>query len=258
MLVSGALALILSDVIGWRNTYLIMASLVGIGIVTTIASPEPQITASAPKTLQEAIVGPLREFLSRPAAFSFLLLMVLYKLGDAYAGTLTTTFLIRGVGFTPTDVGTINKGMGLAASLIGAAIGGALMVRLGLFRSLLAFGILQAVSNLSFAVLAWAGKSYPVMVFAIAFENLSGGMGTAAFVSLLMALCNHRYSATQFALLSSLAALGRVFISPTSGYVVELTGWATFFILTTVTALPGLWLLWVLREETDSLEKTAQ
>ncbi len=258
MLVSGALALILSDVIGWRNTYLIMASLVGIGILTTLAGPEPVFTASAPKTLQEAIVGPLREFLSRPAAVSFLLLMVLYKMGDAYAGTLTTTFLIRGVGFTPTDVGTINKGMGLAASLIGAAAGGALMVKLGLFRSLLAFGILQAVSNLSFALLAWTGKSYPVMIFAIAFENLSGGMGTAAFVSLLMALCNHRYSATQFALLSSLAALGRVFISPTSGYVVELTGWITFFILTTVTALPGLWLLWVLRRETDSLENRSQ
>jgi PAT family beta-lactamase induction signal transducer AmpG len=101
--------------------------------------------------------------------------------------------------------------------------------------------------------LAWAGKSYPMMIFAVAFENLAGGMGTSAFVAFLMGLCNHRYSATQFALLSSLAVLGRVFISPSSGYIVELAGWGNFFFITALTALPGLWLLWWLREQiTDS------
>jgi PAT family beta-lactamase induction signal transducer AmpG len=123
------------------------------------------------------------------------------------------------------------------------------MVRLGLFRSLLYFGVLQAVSNLSFMILALMGKSYPMMIFAVAFENLTGGMGTAAFVAFLMGLCDHRFSATQFALLSSLAVLGRVFISPTSGYVVESVGWANFFFLTTLTALPGLALLWWLRAD---------
>jgi len=121
------------------------------------------------------------------------------------------------------------------------------MVRLKLFRSLLIFGILQAVSNLSFMALAWIGKSYGMLVFAVAFENLTGGMGTSAFVSLLMAMCNHRYTATQYALLSSLAALGRIFISPTSGYLVESIGWASFFFITFLTALPGLGLLWRLR-----------
>jgi PAT family beta-lactamase induction signal transducer AmpG len=123
------------------------------------------------------------------------------------------------------------------------------MVRLGLYRSLLYFGVLQLVSLLSFTVLAWIGKSYGVMAFAVSFENLASGMGTAAFMAFLMSLCNKRYTATQYALLSSLAALGRLAIAPTSGYVVESIGWANFFLLTSVTALPGLLLLWRLRPD---------
>ncbi len=244
MLVSGALALILSERIGWRNTYLLMASLMAVGVATTVFGPEPEIRVTPPKSLQEAVVGPLREFFSRRAAGAMLLLIVLYKLGDAYAGTLTTAFLIRGVGFSPTEVGTINKGLGLVSLIVGAMVGGTLMVRLGLYRSLMIFGIFQAVSNLSFMVLSWLGKSYAMLVATVAFENVCGGMGTAAFVALLMALCDHRYTATQYALLSSLAALGRIFVAPTSGYVVESVGWAVFFFLTAVTALPGLWMLW--------------
>jgi PAT family beta-lactamase induction signal transducer AmpG len=244
MLVSGAVALILSEQIGWRNTYLLMASLMFVGIATTIFGPEPEIRVTPPKSLQEAVTGPLREFFSRRAAGALLLLIVLYKLGDAYAGTLTTAFLIRGVGFSPTEVGTINKGLGLVSLILGAMAGGTLMVRLGLYRSLMFFGILQAVSNLSFMFLSWLGKSYAMLLFTVAFENLCGGMGTAAFVALLMALCDHRYTATQYALLSSLAALGRIFVAPSSGYVVESVGWALFFLLTAVTALPGLWMLW--------------
>jgi MFS transporter, PAT family, beta-lactamase induction signal transducer AmpG len=249
MLVSGAGALILSDRIGWRNTYLLISCVMAIGMVGSLFGPEPDIQVKPPKSLREAVWGPLKDFFSRHGAVTILLFIVLYKLGDAYAGTLTTAFLIRGAGFSPTDVGTVNKGLGLISLIIGATIGGSLMVRLGLFKSLLYFGTLQAVSNLSFMVLAWAGKSYPMMIFAVAFENLAGGMGTSAFVAFLMGLCDHRYSATQFALLSSLAVLGRVFISPTSGYVVESLGWANFFFLTTLTALPGLALLWWLRKD---------
>jgi PAT family beta-lactamase induction signal transducer AmpG len=252
MLVSGALALILSDQIGWRATYLFMAALVLVGMSGVLLAAEPAV-AGAPRSLREAIQGPLRDFFGRKGAVSLLLLIVLFKLGDAYAGTLTTAFLIRGVGFTPTEVGTVNKGLGLISVIVGAGIGGSLMVKLGLFRSLVVFGILQAVSNLSFSGLALAGKSYPMMIFAVAFENLTGGMGTAAFVALLMALCDKRFSATQFALLSSLAALGRVFISPTSGFMVEAMGWAAFFFLTTVTALPGLGMLFVLRRQIVAL-----
>jgi len=254
MLVGGALALILSDQIGWQNTYLIMAGLMIVGVFGTFLGPEPDGKITPPKNLQEAIWGPLKDFFSRPRALIILLFIVLYKLGDAYAGSMTTPFLLRGIGFSATDVGTINKGMGFVALIVGAMYGGAIMIKLGLFRSLMIFGLLQMVSNLSFMVLAWTGKNYGVMIFAVAFENLSGGMGMAAFAAFIMALCNKRYSATQFALLSSLSALGRVFISPTSGYVVESTGWAIFFFITTLTALPGLLLLWWLKDEITNLK----
>ncbi|MDA8339244.1 MAG: MFS transporter, partial [Nitrospiraceae bacterium] len=160
MLVSGALALILSDNIGWHNTYLLMAGLMAIGVISAFFGPEPEQKIIPPKSLQEAIWGPLKDYFSRRSAVMLLLLIILYKLGDAYAGSLTTAFLIKGVGFTPTDVGTINKGLGLVSLIVGAMFGGALMARLGLFRSLLLFGVLQAVSNLSFMVLAWLGKNY--------------------------------------------------------------------------------------------------
>lgn len=255
MLIAGALALVVSDHIGWQKTYLAMAIIMIVGIFGTFTGPEPAGNISAPKNLKEAVWGPLQDFMTHPFALSMVLLIVLYKLGDAYAGTMTTTFLLRGAGFSATEVGTINKGMGLIATIVGAMFGGTLMVKLGLFRSLMLFGFFQMISNLSFMVLAWLGKSYGVMIFAIAFENLCGGMGTSAFVTLLMVLCNKKYSATQFALLSSLSAFGRVLISPSSGYVITLTGWVMFFFITTLTALPGLWLLWKLRNVIDSLKQ---
>jgi PAT family beta-lactamase induction signal transducer AmpG len=258
MLLSGALAMIMSVRIGWSNTYFVMAGLMMIGVGTTLFSPEPDSAPVHPKSLQEAVVGPLKDFFGRRSAVLVLLFIMLYKLGDAYAGTMTTAFLIRGLGFTAADVGTVNKGLGLVSLIVGATLGGTLMVRLGLFRSLLIFGLLQAVSILSFVILAWAGRSYPVMIWAVAFENLTGGMGTAAFISLLMTLCNNRYSATQFALLSSLAALGRVFITPTSGYVVEAVGWAWFFVIAALTAAPGLLLLMILQKSIEGLRQPGE
>jgi len=255
MLVSGALALILAERIGWQETYWLMAGLMMVGMAATLWGPEPDGENRAPRSLREAVTDPLREFFSRGGALWLLLLIVLYKLGDAFAGSLTTAFLIRGAGFSPTAVGAINKGMGLAATILGVLFGGTLMVRLRLYRALMVFGLLQAVSNLAFMALAVAGKSYPLMVLAVAVENLSGGMGTAAFVALLMALCNHRYTATQYALLSALAAVGRVYVGPASGFVVEATGWATFFFLTFLAALPGLALLRGMRATVDGLER---
>lgn len=249
MLVSGGLALIFSDRIGFQNTYLLMALLMGIGVIGSVVGPEPKGQAAPPGSLKEAVWGPLQDFFSRQRAISILLVIILYKLGDAYAGSLTTAFLMRGVGFSLTEIGTVYKALTIVSVVLGAAIGGSLMVRLGLYRSLLFFGILQAISNLSFMILAWAGKSYPIMIGAVAFENLAGGMGTAAFVSLLMSLCNQRYSATQFALLSSLAVLGRVCVTPTSGFLVTWLGWPVFFFITTLSALPGLVLLVYLRRE---------
>jgi len=254
MLVSGALALILSEYLGWRITYMLMALIMSIGVVAVWLGPEPEDPGTPPASMKDAVEGPFKEFFSRTGVWSLLALIVLYKLGDAFAGSLTTTFLIRGVNFSVGEVGAINKGMGLASTIIGALFGGVLMARLRLFKSLLIFGILQAVSNLSFMVLALVGKSYPLMIFTIAFENLAGGMGTAAFVAFLMILCNHSYTATQFALLSALASLGRVFVGPLSGVLVDGMGWTVFFFTTFLFALPGLVLLWVMREVVKGIE----
>ena len=255
MLISGALALILSEILGWRLTYMVMSGLMFVGMMAVWLGPEPEDPGTPPGTMREAVSGPLVEFFSRDGAWMMLALIVLYKLGDAFAGSLTTSFLIRGVGFGVGEVGTINKGMGLGATIVGALFGGALMARLGLFRALFLFGVLQAVSNLSFMVLAMVGKSYAMLVFTIAFENLAGGMGTAAFVAFLMALCNHNFTATQFALLSALASLGRVFVGPASGVLVEEFGWLLFFLITFLAAIPGVVLLWKMRERVLSLEK---
>jgi len=253
MLTSGALALVLVagsgfiPAIGWQNTYLVMAALMVVAVVVTLAGREPAVDVVPPKSLEAAVFAPLREFFSRPGAWTLLLLIVLYKLGDAFAGSLTTAFLLRGAGFSLSDVGYVNKGMGLAATIVGAIFGGALMIKLGLYRALFAFGVLQAVSNLTFMWLAASGKSYPLMMLAIGFENLSGGMGTAAFVALLMALCDHRFTATQYALLSALSAFGRVYVGPAAGYATDPAylgmSWPTFFFWTFVMALPGLLLL---------------
>ena len=255
MLASGGLALILADQIGWRQTFFAMAALMAVGLATSFAAPEPALRGTPPRSLREAVVEPLKDLLARPGALQLLALIVLYKFGDALAGTLTTAFLIRGVGFSLTDVGTINKVLGLVSLLAGGLVGGLLLVRMSLTRALLLFGTLQAISNLSFALLAWAGKSYPLLVFAVGFENLASGMGTAAFVAFAMALCNHSFSATQYALLSALASLGRILFGPVTGGLVETMGWANFFVLTFVAALPGLWLVWHMRVQIAAVER---
>jgi len=254
MLASGGLALILADQIGWRSTYFLMAALMGVGILTSFLAPEPATPSDTPRSLADAVVAPLKDFFSRRGAVSLLLLIILYKFGDALAGTLTTAFLIRGVGFDLTEVGVVNKWFGFASLVTGALLGGLLMTNMSLYRALLFFGVLQAISNLSFAVLAWAGKSYGLLVFTVAFENLASGMGTAAFVAFAMALCNHRFSATQYALLSALASLGRILFGPMTGELVALMDWGNFFVVTFLAALPGLVLVWLLREEIAAVE----
>ena len=268
MLVSGAVALIIAaggtlfglatiDGIGWQQTYWLMAGLMIIGMVAVIVAPEQEVIAIPPRNLREAVIEPLREFFSRPAAWSLLILIVLYKLGDAFALSLSTTFLIRGAGFSPAEVGAVNKGIGLLATIVGVVFGGALMVRLGLFKSLIIFGVLQAISNLMYMWVAVAGHDYAIMVAAIASDNICGGMGTTAFVALLMALCNARFTATQFALLSALSAVGRVYVGPAAGYMTDPTGlgmaWAPFFFVTFLTALPGIVMAWWMRPTIEAL-----
>ncbi len=256
MIVSGGLALVLADQwLGWGSTYFLMGALMALCALATLLAPEPEAVARAPRSLAIAVVAPMVEFFKRPGALSILLLIVLYKLGDAFAGALSTTFLLRGAGFTGTEVGAVNKVFGLAATIIGALAGGALMTRLGLYRSLMLFGLLQALSNFGYWVLAVTPPHVYSMALVVGVENLCGGLGTAAFVALLMALCKQEFSATQFALLSALSAVGRTYLAgPLTPPLVESIGWPGFFVITVLIGLPGLILLRMRRAEIDGLE----
>jgi PAT family beta-lactamase induction signal transducer AmpG len=201
-----------------------------------------------------SFLAPWDSFFSRERAIWLLAFIVLYKLGDAFAGSLSTTFLIRGAGFTPTEVGAVNKVLGLIATIIGALAGGAWLAKRPLYASLMLFGALQAVSNFGYWLISVQPKSYALMASAIGFENLCGGMGTAAFVAFLMAMTDRRFSAAQYALLSALAAIGRVYVGPVSGVMVAAFGWPHFFVFSVVAALPGLALLRWLRPQVIALD----
>jgi MFS transporter, PAT family, beta-lactamase induction signal transducer AmpG len=242
MLVSGALALILADHLPWRVVYLIMASVMLIGVITTILAPEPKTDAKPPKTLSEAVARPVIEFFKRRGVFEILIFILIYKLDVVMAMAMTTPFMLQ-IGFTKTDIGAVTKGFGMVATIIGTLTGGALMTRLGLYRSLWLFGILQGLSGLSFTLLAHLGHHYPMMVTAITVENFCSGMGTAAYSAFLMSLCNKRFTATQYALLSSLMALSRVIAGTPTGYLAKTIGWEHYFLIATFIAIPGLLML---------------
>jgi MFS transporter, PAT family, beta-lactamase induction signal transducer AmpG len=244
LLVAGALALILADRLPWSSVYLVMAGTMVIGIFATLFAPEPK-QISPPASLVDAVILPFGEFFQRKGVMQGLLILLfitLYKLGDALLSNMTTPFLLQ-TGFTKTDIGAIQVGMGLIATIVGALAGGSILSRIGINRSLWVFGILQAVSNLAYFFLAYVGKNYQAMVLAINIEQFCGGLGTAAFVAFLMSLCNQRFSATQYALLSSLMAVSRDILSAPGGAIAAVTGWSTFFLITIVAAVPGLLLL---------------
>ena len=259
MIVSGGLALVLAGSwLGWQHTYMLMGGLMALCGLATWLAPEPEHVARPPRTLAQAVVEPLREFFTRPDAWALLLLIVLYTLGDAFAGALSTTFLLRGVGFSTEEVGMVNKVFGLAATILGALAGGAFMARIGLYRSLMLFGLLQAVSNFGYWILAVTPQNLVTMGTVVALENICGGLGTAAFVALLMALCKQQFSATQFALLSALSAVGRTYLAgPLTPPLVQSLGWPGFFVVTVFIALPGLALLWWMRRTVKALDATA-
>lgn len=238
MLVSGGVALILADYLGWRETFLIMSGFMSIGAIAAWYGEEPNLAHDRPERLSHAIVRPFQEFLSREGAWAILCFIILYKLGDAFAVSLSSTFLLRGLGFTLTQVGIINKFMSLAGSLSGILLGGLILTRCSLFSSLIGFGVLQGFSNLFFMALAIIGKNIVFASFAVFIENFCGGMGTAAFIALLMRLCDTRYTATQFALLSALASIGRVVVGPLAAVMVAHMGWVTFYFWTFVPASP--------------------
>ncbi len=249
--VSGGLALVMAQYIGWHYTLLFLASIVMLCLITTVLAEEPHYEYQPPRTFSAAVLQPFQEFLSRRYAVLLLILVILYKFGDAFALSLSTTFYLRGIGLTLAEVGAMTKSISIAATVIGTFIGGVVMLRIKLYRSLMLFGILQACANLLYMTLAIVGKNYLLVAIAITTEHLSSGMATVVFLAYLMSLCDRRYTATQFALLSAVAAVGRIFIGPLASYIVAHSGWAIFFAWSFVFSLPGLILLWWLRNRID-------
>lgn len=247
-------ALVLADQVGWRVTYLVMAGVMLAFGAATIWAPEPEANPPPPRTLQSAIVDPLRQLLGRDGALVLIIALVLYKVGDAFALKLFTPFLMD-AGFSLTEIGIATKSVMLAANIAGAIAGGLWIVRLGLLRALLLFGALQALTNLAYMAVSVAGHDMAVMVAAVAVDNFFGAMGNTALVVFVMALCDARYSAFQYALLSALAVLPRNVLGVPAGYLADGIGWTSFYLVTFFTALPGLWMMWWLRERIRPLDR---
>lgn len=274
MLVSGAGALYLAQYLGnWFLVYAVFGVLMLVGIATILLAGEPQATDAREDRARSAeiaaflarrpgidpragaviawiyvaVIGPLREFAGRPGWLAILLFVLLFKFGDALAGSMATTFYLK-MGFQKIDIANVAKVYGFAATFVGLFLGGWLMNAIGLIPALWVAGVLQMLSNLMYVPLAYSGDSLTMLAVSVGVENLTGGMGTAALVAYLSALCNVSYTATQYALLSSFSAVGRTGLSTTAGYLAESLGWVGFFLLTVAAALPGLLLLlWLTR-----------
>ncbi len=245
-LVPGALALVLADHLPWDSVYVITALFMLPGIALTLAVDEPRTAGAAPRTLAEAVVEPFREFVHRRGwreAALVLAFIFLYKLGDSMATALATPFYID-MGFTKTEIGLVAKNAGLWPAIFGGLVGGIWMLRIGINRGLWLFGVVQVVSILGFAWLAHANRADTVLLaFVIGFEALGVGLGAAAFTAYIARATDPRYTATQFALFTSLAAVPRTVVNASTGWMVEQTGWFTFFLICTALALPGMVLL---------------
>lgn len=242
MLLASGGGLILADYISFSLVYQLMALIMLAGILTTLFAPEPDIHVDTPTTLQQAVIQPFVDYFQRPDALLILLFILLYKVGDTMASHMTTPFYLA-IGFSKTEIGAVVKLFGFWATIIGGVIGGIFMLRAGIYRALWGFGILQALSTAGFAVLAQVGYSLPLLAGVIAFENLSAGMGTAAFVAFMASLTDKRFTATQYALLSSLMGVPRVIVAAPTGYFAEWLGWTSFFSACALIAIPGLILL---------------
>jgi len=244
-LVPGSLAFILADHLPWNMVFMIVAAFMFIGVVVTLCISEARIEHDAPKTLKDAVVLPFKDFIGRKglkAALQILAFLFLYKLGDSMATALQTPFFID-MGFTKTEIGVVAKSSGLIAMMIGLAIGGFVMLKLSINRALWLFGVVQIASILGFAALAEIGNNVYALAFAMGFEYLGVGLGTAAFVAFMAQQTNPTFAATQFALFSALTALPRTFANATTGYIVESIGWTGFYFLCVALAVPGMLML---------------
>ncbi|MDG2242486.1 MAG: AmpG family muropeptide MFS transporter [Rhodospirillaceae bacterium] len=253
LIATGAGALILADVMGWMITYILMAVLMGIGLMTTLFSPEPRhpvqqdddhLNRMARYTLwlKESVAAPFVEFFSRPGAIAILLFVVFYKYADGIWAAMANPFYLE-IGFTLTEIGVVSKTYGVVMTIIGSVLGGVMVLRLGILKSVLFGAISMALTNLLYAGLALTGPSVQVLMVVISIENLANGIGGTAFIAYLSSLCNLAYTATQYALLSSFMNVARTFLASGGGWLADQVDWFTFFVLTTVAGIPGVLLL---------------
>jgi PAT family beta-lactamase induction signal transducer AmpG len=242
MFASTGTAFLLSDSIGYPNVHLVLSLMMGIGIITTLIVSEPDTGVAAPQTLQEAVIEPFREFFSRGGAWWVLIFILLYKIGDNMAGAMNIPFILK-MGFTKQEYFVIVKGIGMFALFGGAFLGGIVMIRLGIANSLWVFGILQAISTACFALLVVVGKNHVLLTGIVTFEFLATGLGQAAYASYMAVQTNKRFTATQYAMMTSLMAIPGTVAAAITGYMAEYLGWSGFYIVCALVALPGMLLL---------------
>ena len=250
---ASAAALITADFMGWRLAFLILAGVMLLFCIGTWRAPEPHYAATPPRTLRESVVEPLRELFGGPGALVLIAVVLLFKIGDAFANKLFTPFMMD-TGFSKTEIAVIVKAVFTASAVTGSILGGVFMVRLGLLRSMLIFGAAQAVSNLLYCVLAAVGKSYAIMITAVAIEHVAGAMGNVALLALIMALCDLRFSAFQFAMLSALALLPRYSLGYPAGWIADHGGWFVYYVASFLIALPGMAMVWIVRKRIDAMD----
>ncbi len=253
-MLAGAVLVLIAAHLGWRLAFMLVACLMAVTTLGTLWAPEPEVPGRPPRTLADAVWHPLRALFEQQGAWGFVLLVLLYKVGDAFALSLYSAFMIKGVGFSLDELSIAGKVNMTVSSMIGVAVGGWVYMRWGTFKSMLCFGIGQALTNLLYVWLALAGKKIWLLVLATSLDTGIGGMGLAAFVAFLVSLCSANYSATQYALLSALASIPSRDMGYVAGIVVSKIGWANFFVITFLTAMPGLALLLILRRRINALE----
>ncbi len=258
MIASGAGALYLAQGFGWFYAYAAMAALVLVGMVTILATREPHEVPPPPDNwITTAVIDPFADFMRRRQWLAILVFVLLYKVGDAFAGNMSNTFYVT-IGFAKGEIASITKVFGTGASIVGLMLGGILAYRLGVMRALLLCGALQMLSNLMYIVQLRAGHDPLALTATIAIENAAGAMSSAAFVAYLSGLCSPAFTATQYALLSALAAAAGIMLAAWGGVVIDAIGWAPFFLVATLACLPGLaLLLWLMRQPTDPRESPA-
>lgn len=242
MLLAAGGGLILADHMPFSVVYGLMALCLLPGLITTLLTPEPDMPLGMPQSIKEAVVDPFVEYFSRPNAIWILAFILLYKMGDTMASSMTAPFYVD-LQYTKTEVGAIVKLVGFWAILGGTFIGGILMLKWGINKSLWLFGALQALSTAGFAILAQMTHNLSMLAFVIGFENLSAGMGTSAYVAFMASITNKKFTATQYALLTSLMGIPRVIASSGTGFLAQTMGWTRFFIFCTLIALPGMLIL---------------